>query len=175
MRLNRRVAGWTRKTTLALAGSYALPLSCRIRHFMGVEEPEVAVINRLTSGGGTAVDVGANVGFYTYALAGHFDVVHAFEPNEHLVAAMLNWRHPALRLHLVGLSSRQGEATLYVPVNNGVTLSGWGSLDPHWLPGAEGVIEKRIRLNRLDAYELSDVRFMKVDVEGGELEVLRGA
>jgi FkbM family methyltransferase len=142
---------------------------------MGVEEPEVAVLGSLISRGGTAVDVGANVGFYTRALARHFDAVHAFEPNERLVGPIVNWNHPAVHLHLVGLSSRPGVGTLHVPVVGGVILDGWGSLNANWVPEAENVVKQRVNLNCLDAYELSDVRFVKIDVEGGELGVLLGA
>jgi FkbM family methyltransferase len=142
---------------------------------MRIEEPEVSVIRHLIGKGGTAVDVGANVGFYTHALAHHFDVVHAFEPNETLIGPMMNWRHPAVHLHLVGLSSHPGTATLYVPVISGVTLSGWASLNPKWVPNAESMVRKQIKLRCMDAYNLTDVRFIKVDVEGCELDVLQGA
>ena len=44
-------------------------------------EPELAVLAELIPRGGTAVDVGANVGFFAYALADIADRVLAFEPN----------------------------------------------------------------------------------------------
>jgi hypothetical protein len=44
-------------------------------------EPELAVLAELVPRGGIAVDVGANVGFFAYALADIADRVLAFEPN----------------------------------------------------------------------------------------------
>ena len=44
-------------------------------------EPELALLTELMPRGGTAVDVGANEGFYAYALADIADRVVAFEPN----------------------------------------------------------------------------------------------
>src|SRR5262245_9712497 len=44
-------------------------------------EPELAVLAELVPRGGIAVDVGANVGFFAYALADIADRVVAFEPN----------------------------------------------------------------------------------------------
>jgi len=44
-------------------------------------EPELAVLAELMPHGGIAVDVGANVGFFAYALADIADRVFAFEPN----------------------------------------------------------------------------------------------
>src|SRR5262249_57250488 len=44
-------------------------------------EPELAVLAELVPRGGIAVDCGANVGFFAYALADIADRVLAFEPN----------------------------------------------------------------------------------------------
>jgi hypothetical protein len=44
-------------------------------------EPELAVLAELVPRGGIAVDIGANVGFFAYALADIADRVFAFEPN----------------------------------------------------------------------------------------------
>jgi hypothetical protein len=44
-------------------------------------EPELAVPAELVPLGGIAVDVGANVGFFAYALADIADRVLAFQPN----------------------------------------------------------------------------------------------
>ena len=44
-------------------------------------EPELAVLDKLMRRGGTAVDVGANQGFFAYALSELADRVVAFEPN----------------------------------------------------------------------------------------------
>src|ERR1043166_7329680 len=49
-------------------------------------EPELAVLDQLMRRGGTAVDVGANQGFFAYALSALADRVVAFEPHPGLCA-----------------------------------------------------------------------------------------
>src|SRR5438105_15175384 len=44
-------------------------------------EPELTILAKLVSRRGTAVDIGANQGFFAYALADIADRVIAFEPN----------------------------------------------------------------------------------------------
>jgi hypothetical protein len=44
-------------------------------------EPELAVLAEMVPRGGTAIDVGANLGFFAYALSNIADWVVAFEPN----------------------------------------------------------------------------------------------
>src|SRR5262249_46687172 len=151
---------------------YALPTASYLRYLVGSEEPEVLAVPRLIAPGGTAVDVGAHLGFYTRALALLCDSVHAFEPNTDVLAPLLRWKHPAVRVHVKGLSSRKGPATLYTPVANGVTLTGWASLDPGWLPSANSLVSQQIELDYLDSYGLKNVRLIKIDVEGSELDVL---
>jgi hypothetical protein len=53
----------------------------RIEREARTGEPELAVLAELVPRGGISVDVGANVGFFAYALADIADRVFAFEPN----------------------------------------------------------------------------------------------
>ena len=56
----------------------------------------------------------------------------------------------------------------------GVLDAGWGSLESKTLADAEGTIEKHVQVRRLDEFGISKVDFIKIDVEGHELEVLKG-
>src|SRR5260370_36850745 len=95
----------------------------------GAGEPELAVFAKLVRRGGIAVDVGANVGFFAYALADIADHVLAFEPNPDyaffarwMLRGRAEWR--ALRLSTVS-----GRGALYVPFfDPGVLLHLAGSL-----------------------------------------------
>jgi hypothetical protein len=66
---------------------------------------------------------------------------------------------------------------LHVPVsNNGFVMSGWGTLDPANLPPEVREIRQiEVQVKPLDDFALSDVTFIKIDVEGHEVEVLIGA
>jgi FkbM family methyltransferase len=138
-------------------------------------EPELAVLDTLMRRGGTAVDVGANQGFFAYALSGIADRVVAFEPNpDYALFARVMLRGRA-RVHRLALSDQPGRATFYVPLaDDGMVLHLAGSLKrTHAQFARNRTYEVEIRT--LDSFGLTEVRFIKVDVEGSEREVLDGA
>jgi FkbM family methyltransferase len=92
-------------------------------------EPELAVLAELVPRGGIAVDVGANIGFFAYALADIADRVLAFEPNPDY-ALFARWMlRDRAEVHEVALSDASGRGTLYVPLSDqGVLLHLAGSL-----------------------------------------------
>src|SRR5258706_2637105 len=92
-------------------------------------EPELAVLAKLVPRGGTAVDVGANQGFFAYALSAIADRVVAFEPNPDY-AFFARWMlRGRAELHELALSEAPGRGTLYVPLSNpGMILHLAGSL-----------------------------------------------
>jgi FkbM family methyltransferase len=112
----------------------------------------------------TALDVGGHVGFWSYYLATAFAKVHAFEPNELFAQCFeRNVRAKKVTLHRVALGETERKIALEVdPENTGAT---------HVRPGAEGEIPMR----RLDSFGFDEVDFIKIDVEGFELQVLEGA
>jgi len=92
-------------------------------------EPELAVLAELVPRGGIAVDVGANVGFFAYALADIADHVLAFEPNPDY-AFFARWMlRGRAEVHQLALSDVSGRGTLYVPLSDrGMILHLAGSL-----------------------------------------------
>ncbi len=138
-------------------------------------EPECKHIDRLVKERGLALDIGANQGLYSYRLHQLFREVHAFEANEGIAADLIAFRARNVRVHVVGLSDKEGSATLYVPEVKGRQLHGWASLDPGNCADADRVVSKNVLLTTLDTFELRGVDFIKIDVEGHELAVLRGA
>lgn len=157
-----------------LPGRWRLPCSYRL-HLMEGCEPELRYVGRLAAGGGCAIDVGANVGWYTYAMTRFFDVVHSFEPNPAVTEALLAWRNPRVHVHHVALSNTRGTAPLRIPVMNGVSLAGWASLGEGRLPSGHEFRLLDVPIIRLDDLALQDVRLMKIDVERHETAVLEGA
>ena len=130
--------------------------------------------------GDTAVDVGANKGAYTFWMrraVGRAGRVVAVEPQPEL-AAYLRGACRALRWDNVDVleaaaSDRAGEATLRVP---GSGPSPGATLESAAAPTA-GWRELRCPTVRLDdaLARQGRVSVMKVDVEGHELAVFRGA
>src|SRR5664279_331047 len=137
-------------------------------------EPELAVLAELVSGG-TAVDIGANQGLFAYALADIADRVVAFEPNPDY-AAFARWMlRGRAEVHQLALSDKAGGGTWHVPLSDeGMVLHLAGSLKrTHAQFRHNRTYDVEIRT--LDDFGLTDVRFMKADVEGSEREVLDGA
>jgi FkbM family methyltransferase len=123
------------------------------------------------------VDVGANVGVYAlpWAAANPGVTVHAFEPNPTVHARLarnvaLNRLGARVRLHSEALSDRAGTATLYgsddmSSLNQGVNTG----------RQAAPIDVPLVRLDDALGEEGAPVSLVKIDVQGHELEVLRGA
>ena len=138
-------------------------------------------IRRFCRPGDTVVDVGANIGEWTLQMAdavGPSGRVIAIEPIPRLVEAV---RKSALANNMrqvevvaAALSEIEGKAEFSVERGN----TGGSRLGPH-PGGAEAFDRITVRVMTLDALiagvGVDRVDFIKVDVEGFELEVLLGA
>ncbi len=135
---------------------------------------------------GTLVDVGAHDGLITIPLArlpgSH---VLAFEPLPpafaRLQAALSDafGAPPAhVTCHAAALGDHAGEITLAMPVLDGVAQEQWASTAKDYAAHRSarvGVETFAVPLMRLDDLDLADVTGMKIDAEGAEYEILRGA
>ena len=124
---------------------------------------------------GIAVDVGANVGFFAYALADIADRVVAFEPNPDY-AFFARWMlRGRAEVREIALSDASGRGTLYVPLSDqGMLLHLAGSMKRSYVQFRH-IKTYDVEIRTLDEAGLAGVRFVKADVEGGEREVLDGA
>lgn len=137
-------------------------------------EPELAFLRDIVPRGRTAIDVGANRGIYSYALAKVAGRVEAFEPHPALAQFVAGKLGRRVTVHTVALSNRTGTATLHVPRNDaGKSLHLMGSLRNVHV--TQDIARIEVPLATLDGFAFSDVGFIKIDVEGSELEVLEGA
>lgn len=111
----------------------------------------------------TAVDVGGHVGLWSIHLCKRFQKVHAFEPaSEHRECFLRNITSDNVELHECGLGNREGFASLKFM---------YGSTGSTQLDGDSGDVV----VKRLDSLSLTQVDFMKIDVEGYEMFVVQGA
>jgi FkbM family methyltransferase len=135
----------------------------------------LAVLAEMVPRGGTAIDVGANLEFFAYALSNIADWVLAFEPNPDY-AFFARWMlRGRAEVHQLALSDVSGRGTLYVPISDrGMVLHLAGSLkQTHSQYSNLKTYDVEVRT--LDEFGLMGVRFIKADVEGREREVLDGA
>lgn len=119
---------------------------------------------------GIAVDVGAWYGPWTRRLATRVRAVVSFEANPK-VGAILERAIPAnVTLHRSAVSDAPGVVRFHA---SGSTRGDEGTSRVVVDGGTEDTIE--VPATTLDSLDLRDVRLVKIDVEGHELAVLRGA
>jgi len=151
----------------AVAGLLPEPvLAGIVRRVYPRVEPELRRLAELTTGGGTMLDVGAWYGPWSYRLLRHAARTVAVEPNPRL-AGVLRATLPGVEVVEAALGDRADSVRLWIPVA-GRGREGIASLTP------SGEHSTTVRMVTLDSLGLTDLRFVKVDVEGHELAVLRG-
>jgi FkbM family methyltransferase len=168
----------TLKSTIASLGKRVAPrvwLSLEIARRNPHFEREYWLLPQLSRRDANAVDVGGNTGIFAYYLSKVVKVVHVFEPNPICLARLERLRRRNMVIHELALSDHRGEATMrFDPGNDGVgTIEERNRLDKN--PGIQSVVERTVKVCPLDDLHLDDIAFMKIDVEGHEPSVLRGA
>jgi len=149
--------------------------------YNGFEEKEVRFVERLLRPGMTVLDVGAHHGLYTLLLSkrvGRGGRVMAFEPSERecrrLAKHLRVNRCRNVEVECCALGNEWGEADLFV-------VEGWRDWGNSLRPPAVSEPTRRVRvpLRKLDDVleerGVQRVDFIKLDAEGSELAVLRGA
>jgi FkbM family methyltransferase len=146
------------------------------------EEDEIRFVRRMLKPGDSAIEVGGHIGFFTMQMAaavGPDGRVYAFEPLEahaELLERSIseNGFGGRIRFQRAAAGAAPGTATLSFPVetlsSGDADLVRGGSTPPARSP------TKEVPVVALDAIELRrPVRFIKMDAEGAEPQVLRGA
>jgi FkbM family methyltransferase len=137
--------------------------------------------DRFAGRGAVTVDVGASWGLYSYHLAhrvGQGGKVLSFEPhpaNKQVLEKLAKAR-PQVRFRAAAVSDEAGRADMRVPVFGGRHVTAQSSI-AHGFAGQHGVRVENfsvptVRLD--DEVEEAPIDFIKIDVEGHEVSVLRG-
>jgi len=167
-------------------------------HFFGTYEPEVRTeVRRHLKPGAIAIDVGANVGWHTLlmaARAGSTGRVYAFEPNDSTRRRLVSAVEANDLTHVTvdgrGVADRVGTSGFQAPLA-GHVWDGTGRLTAEPAQDRREGREREegqerperqttaIECTTLDAFvaerHIDRLAFVKIDVEGWELSVLRGA
>lgn len=137
---------------------------------LGENEKEIGGLLQFVHG--TVLDIGANVGSHAICFSRQADIVYAFEPHPHTfwnlcANILINSAYNVVPLQCA-LSSSEGSTTVW-------------NIDPHQRNTAMGnEIGKPmgndivVPMQMIDSLGIENVYFIKIDVEGHELEVLRG-
>lgn len=142
------------------------------------EKNETDAFKKLIHSGDVCVDVGGNVGYFSLnfaKLCGNDGLVHTFEPikqNAILIelANILN-KFRNISVYRAALSDSEGEITLTVPELDGAYA---------YIQNSEnGKPGEKVQCLTLDSFAdqngINRIDIIKIDVEGAEEKVLRGA
>jgi FkbM family methyltransferase len=151
-------------------------------YFLGEYEPAVTnVIGSLIKPGDVCFDVGANIGWYTtlfQKLVGENGEVHSFEPMPQTFEILeenvrMNVNSGVVRLNNLALGTETGEIDLHLFAglpDGHASISDQGRTDFRSFPCPVKTIDAYLAEHQID-----DVRFVKADIEGAELAMLKGA
>jgi FkbM family methyltransferase len=137
-------------------------------------EPELKMVPALCDRERLMLDVGANRGMYAAAALRFSKGVVAFEPQPHLAALMRKCLPSSVEIAECAVSDTTGVATLFVP------LDPRGHAEARIIGqsgerGEHAGVPRRVPTVSLDQAIDRPVGLIKIDVEGHEIAVLRGA
>lgn len=147
--------------------------------------PSESLIDLIKLGGDTFIDIGANVGFFSLYASKRFKNVIAFEPTQASIDLLKNNFKMNdinnLSLHELALSDESGKSTFYEnPLNQGGnSLEKFA--DNQLKNSKENWAVYDVEVLRLDDLNLNEnenlkeIDLIKIDVEGHEAKVLKGA
>jgi FkbM family methyltransferase len=154
----------------------------RTMYFGIFEKDLLAYMRALLRPGDTFIDVGANIGYlsvYARELVGPKGAVHSFEPvpayGDTLATAVRSAGVANVRVVGQALGDREGTVPIKI---SGKENIGWNTIVPGLMKERAGIQTLEVPLTTLarylDDHGITDVRLIKIDVEGAELLVLKG-
>jgi|TARA_B110000285_G_C15045691_1_gene574181 FkbM family methyltransferase len=158
-----------------------------LRFYNKPVEPEIRLLDKLVNNSCASIDIGVYRGVYTYHLEKLSSHVYAFEANT-LIQSSLSKSfkgYNSITLENLAISSSTGTVNLKIPFRNSnldyenpeeayelglATIHANNTLD------SKDLYEIQVSKIRLDDYNFTHpIGFIKIDVEGHELDVVRGA
>lgn len=137
-------------------------------------EIELCLLSALADPNRISIDVGANAGSYTGALIPFSKKVYAVEPHPRLARLLRAFPTDKVEVLEAVASAKAGEV-----LELEVSLSGPRESDAlgHVASGVQATSSRRFAVNTiaLDDFATDSVGFVKIDVEGHELDVIRGS
>ncbi|UFK97417.1 FkbM family methyltransferase [Kaistella faecalis] len=144
-------------------------------------EPELIWIKDFLKKDAVMIDIGANVGSFIYQMEQKLSPqnIYAFEPNKKIYNR-LKRIFPQVHIYPLALSDRNETAEFKIPVIKGKTYTSRGTLKLDYRENEESKhILQQVKVIKLDDWagleNLKKIDFIKIDVEGNEMNTLRGA
>jgi FkbM family methyltransferase len=131
-----------------------------------------------------AIDIGANIGLWSKDLSNFFDKLICFEPNPYCVKYLkknINLKNSEINCCALG-SVNENKNLFIHPTNSGAssfinnTKIGYNNISGAIYGEFPSETEKvNVEIKNLDSFNIKNINFIKVDVQGYELDVLRGS
>mgnify|MGYP001284461420 CR=1 FL=1 len=175
-KINRKIL----KSILFISPSrYKLLFYFYIYYFDENKEKELFQLDQLVLKKGNAIDIGCNKGLYSYALSKQKKIskVYSFEPNKYILKDLIYYKCKKIKIYNFALSDVNKKKQLIIPYYKKYELDGWATLEKNIYLNTNFKEFKRIRIEtkKLDNFNFKNISFIKIDVEGHELKLLKGA
>jgi len=149
-------------------------------------EAELKLVKRFISAGTDSIDIGVYRGVYSYEMAKYSEIVHAFEPNPVMfkdIEKNLKKIIKNIKLYNIALSNKEGVVSLNVPIRNKnynkknyEEYFQMGRASIHTDNNLSEIESFDVETQKLDSFDfVNRISFIKIDVEGHEFEVVKGA
>ena len=144
-------------------------------------EPELISLNQFIKKDDICFDVGANNGEYLYQLSRKVPEknIYAFEPIPDLFQR-LKRLFRKINIHRIAMSNQNTSSSFKIPVVKDQVMKSRGKLDTDIIEPEENGFELiKVTCMKLDDFcrenKIAKIDFIKIDVEGHEYSVLKGA
>tara|TARA_B100001250_G_C19780270_1_gene781542 strand:+ start:1022 stop:1846 length:825 start_codon:yes stop_codon:yes gene_type:complete len=176
-----------------IAQSVSVVKDIKSGHWASEDEPEIFWIESILQDGDIAIDVGANFGLYSYHLSnavGNKGSVYSFEPIPYtfriLKRVISIFKLKNVKLINKGCADKNGTIDFSIPLQkNGTISAGLAFIDMDKRDREirlkkstySSYTTQKSEIIKIDDYlkDLNKLSFIKVDVEGADLLVLKGA
>ncbi len=156
------------------------------RSINNIDENEIKLVKDLIKPGTDSIDVGVYRGVYSYEMSKYSQMVHSFEPNP-VIFKDINKNLKKIIKNIVlynfALSNENKTFNLKIPIRNPKVSK--ANYEEYYEMGKATIHKKneikncenfQIKSKKIDDFNFdNEISFIKIDVEGHELEVIEGA